>query len=65
MSEERRQYVQSTRKSKGACWKNKREVYVLSHMHIPSAEGRFKEGGKAVKHLVIEDYNNPYGAVFT
>jgi hypothetical protein len=30
------------------CWKDKREV-----MHIPPAEGDFKEGGKAVKPLII------------
>jgi hypothetical protein len=36
----------------------KREVYVyvLSNMHIPPAEGRFKENKEAVNHLVIKDY---------
>jgi hypothetical protein len=41
---------------RAVCWKNKQEVYVLSNMHIPPAEGNLKEGGKAVKSLIIEDY---------
>jgi hypothetical protein len=38
------------------CWKDKREVYVLSNTNIPPAEGNFKEDEKAVMHLIIEDY---------
>jgi hypothetical protein len=26
-------------------------------MHIPPSEGNVKEGGKAMKPLIIEDYN--------
>jgi hypothetical protein len=32
-------------------------------MHIPPVEGNFKEGGKAVKPLVIEDYETLMGYV--
>jgi hypothetical protein len=42
-------------------WKDKREVYVFSDMHIPPAEGDFKEGGKAVKSLSMEDYTTHMG----
>jgi hypothetical protein len=38
------------------CWKDKREVYALSSMHSTPAEGSFKEGGKAVKPVIVEDY---------
>jgi hypothetical protein len=37
------------------CWKDKREVYVLSNMHILPAEGNFKLDGKAVKPCITED----------
>jgi hypothetical protein len=30
-------------KIRDVCWKGKREVYTLSNMHIPHAEGNFKE----------------------
>jgi hypothetical protein len=39
-----------------ACWKDKQEVYVHSNMHIPPVEDNFKEGGEAVKPLIIDDY---------
>jgi hypothetical protein len=41
------------------CWKDKQEILILilnSNMHIPPVEHNFKEGGKAVKSLIIEDY---------
>jgi hypothetical protein len=40
---------------RAASWKNKQEMYILSNMHIPPAEGSFGEGGKAVKPLIIKD----------
>jgi hypothetical protein len=45
------------------CWKETREVYVLCDMHIPPAEGNFKEGGKAVKPLIIKDYTTHMSSV--
>jgi hypothetical protein len=39
------------------------KCFVLSNMHIPSAEGNFKEGGKAVKSLIIKDYTTHMGYV--
>jgi hypothetical protein len=44
-------------------WKNRGEVYVLSNMHISLVEGDFREGGKAVKPLVIKDYEAHMGYV--
>jgi hypothetical protein len=43
-------------KLRAACWKNKREVYILSNMHIPPADGSFEEGGKVVMSPVIRVY---------
>jgi hypothetical protein len=48
---------------RAVCWKNKREVYVLSNMHIPPAEGNFMSAGKAVKPSTIEYYNTHMGYV--
>jgi hypothetical protein len=48
---------------RAVCWKDKREVYVLSNMHIPPAEGNFKFEGKAVKPSIIEDCNTHMGYV--
>ena len=48
---------------RAVCWKDKRDVYVLSNMHIPPVEGNFKVDGKAVKPLIIEDYNTHMGYV--
>jgi hypothetical protein len=41
-------------------WKD-REVCVLSDMHISLVEGDFREGGKAVKPLVIKDFEAHIG----
>jgi hypothetical protein len=38
--------------------KAKQRVYVPSNLLLPPAEGNFKEGGKAVKPLIIEDYTS-------
>jgi hypothetical protein len=46
---------------RAVCWKDKREVYVLSNMHISPVEGNFKLDGKAVKPCIIEDYNTHMG----
>jgi hypothetical protein len=48
---------------RAVCWKDKREVYVLSNMHIPPSEGNFMSEGKAVKPSIIEDYNTHMGYV--
>jgi hypothetical protein len=45
-------------------WKDKRDVFVLTNMHAPPAEGHFvDEAGHAVKPRVIEDYNTHMGYV--
>jgi hypothetical protein len=51
------------RNLRAVCWKKKREVYVLSNMHIPPAEGNFKEGGKGVKPLIIKDFSTHMGYI--
>ena len=45
-------------------WKDKRDVCVLTNVHIPPVEGNFcDESGRAVKPHVIEDYNAHMGYV--
>jgi len=45
-------------------WKDKRDVYVLTNMHIPPVKGNFcDESSCAVKPRVIEDYNAHMGYV--
>jgi hypothetical protein len=44
-------------------WKDKQEVYVPSNTHIPPAEDNLKEGGRAVKRLIVEDYTTHIGYV--
>jgi hypothetical protein len=48
---------------RAVCWKDKREVYVLSNMHIPPVEGIFKLDGKALEPCINEDYNTHMGYV--
>jgi hypothetical protein len=48
---------------RAVCWKDRREVYVLSNMHIPPVEGNFKTEGKATKPVITEDYNTHMGYV--
>ena len=44
--------------------KDKRDVYVLTNIHAPPAEGNFcDESGRALKPRVIEDYNTHMGYV--
>jgi len=46
------------------CWKDKRDVCVLTNMHTPPVEGNFcDESGCAVTLHVIEDYNAHMGYV--
>jgi hypothetical protein len=46
------------------CWKDKRDVFVLTNMHAPPVEGHFvDEAGHAVKPYVTEDYNTHMGYV--
>jgi hypothetical protein len=45
------------------CWKMKREVYALSNTHITPAEGNFKEGGKSVNYLIMEECTTHMGYV--
>jgi hypothetical protein len=49
--------------SRAVCWKKKREVYALSKMNIPPAEGNVREDGIAVKPLIIEDSTTHMGYV--
>jgi hypothetical protein len=44
------------------CWKDKREVYLLTNMHNPPASGRFvDEEGNASKPLCTGSYNKSMG----
>jgi hypothetical protein len=46
------------------CWKDKREVYLLTNMHKPPASGRFMdEEDNVPKPLCIESYNRNMGFV--
>jgi hypothetical protein len=50
------------------CWKDKWEVYVLTNIHAPPADGNFRDkSGNPVKLLVIADFNTHmgYGAKVT
>jgi hypothetical protein len=49
---------------RAVCWKDKREVYVISNMHIPPVEGNFKTEGKAIQPVITEDYNTHMGYVY-
>ena len=45
-------------------WRDKRDVYMLTNMHSPPAEGSFcDEHGNAIKPAVIVDYNKHMGYV--
>ncbi|PNF43126.1 hypothetical protein B7P43_G18025 [Cryptotermes secundus] len=45
-------------------WKDKRDVYMLTNMHSPPAEGNFcGEHGNATKPAVVADYNKHMGYV--
>ena len=47
-----------------ACWRDTREVYMLSNIHPPPAVGKFvDESGRAVKPKIVEDYNKHMGYV--
>jgi hypothetical protein len=48
---------------KGCVLEGQMRRYVLSNMNIPSAEGNFKESGKAVKLLMIKDYTTHMGYI--
>jgi hypothetical protein len=48
---------------RAVCWKDKRDVYVLSNMHLPPVEGNFKAEGRAIKPAIIEEYNTHMGYV--
>jgi hypothetical protein len=46
------------------CWKDKRDVFVLTNMRAPPVEENFvDEAGRAVKPHVTEDYNTHMGYV--
>jgi hypothetical protein len=47
------------RNLRALCWKDKQEIFALSNVHIPPAEKDFKEGGKAIKPLIIENCSLP------
>ncbi|PNF35737.1 hypothetical protein B7P43_G16133 [Cryptotermes secundus] len=45
-------------------WKDKRDVYMLTNMHCPPAEGNFfDEHGNAMKPAIVVDYNTHMGYV--
>jgi hypothetical protein len=45
-------------------WKDGRDVYILTNMHAPPAEGNFtQESGQAIRPRVVEDYNAYMGFV--
>jgi len=45
-------------------WKHRRDVYVLTNMHVPPVEGNFTdESGQAIRPRVVEDYNTRMGFV--
>jgi hypothetical protein len=45
-------------------WKDKRDVYILTNIHDPPAEGNFcDESGNALKPAIVADYNRHMGYV--
>ncbi|PNF19047.1 hypothetical protein B7P43_G11709 [Cryptotermes secundus] len=45
-------------------WKDKRDVYMLTNMHSPPAEGSFcDEHGNAIKPAIVANYNKHMGYV--
>jgi hypothetical protein len=45
-------------------WKDKRDVHMLTNMHVSPAEGNFRdESGNALKPAIVEDYNQHMGYV--
>jgi hypothetical protein len=45
-------------------WKDKRDVYMLTNMHYPPAEGNFcDQHGNAIKPAIVADYNAHMGYV--
>jgi hypothetical protein len=45
-------------------WKDKRDVYMLTNIHNPPAEGNFcDESGNALKPAIVADYNRHMGYV--
>ena len=49
---------------RAVCWKDRRDVYILTNMHAPPVERNFtQESGQAIKPRVVEDYNTYMGFV--
>jgi len=49
---------------RAVCWKDRRDVYILTNTHAPPVEGNFTdESGQAIKPRVVEDYNAYMGSV--
>jgi aryl-phospho-beta-D-glucosidase BglC (GH1 family) len=45
-------------------WKDKRDVYILTNMHVSPVEGNVTdESGQTIKPRVVEDYNACMGFV--
>ncbi|PNF30070.1 hypothetical protein B7P43_G04241 [Cryptotermes secundus] len=56
--------VRVRRNSTALVWKDKRDVYILTNMHCPPAEGSFcDEHGNAIKPAIVADYNKHMGYV--
>jgi hypothetical protein len=46
------------------CWKDKREVYMLSNIHPSPANGNFRDQyGYAIRPHIVEQYNTHMGYV--
>jgi hypothetical protein len=46
------------------CWKDKREVYMLSNIHPSPAQGQvMDDSGRSIKPKIVEDYNTHMGYV--
>jgi hypothetical protein len=52
------------RKLGAACWKDKQEVFVLTNIHVPAAQGNLRdECDNTMKPPVIKDYSILMGYV--
>jgi hypothetical protein len=47
---------------RAVCWKERRDVYILTNVHAPPIEGNFtQESGQATRPCVVEDYMHTWG----
>ena len=57
-------FVQVKEGASAVCWKDKREVYLLTNMNLPASGHFVNEDGKAPKPVCIKSYINPYPTAF-